>query len=275
VTTPSLSPSSDPARGGSLHGKVAVVSGASSGNGRAIARRLAADGAGVICGDLRPTPVPDGLDGDEPTHLVIAAAGGAAEFVEWDVTSDGDTARAIAVARDRYGRIDIVVANAGVGQGTGPLHREAPDNWRRVLDVNLTGAWTTVRHGLDALIEQGDGGRIITMSSIAGLVGIPGGGPSSYSVTKAAIVQLTRQAALDGAPYGVTANAVCPGYVRTAINKAVWSDPERLAEVSARHPLGRMGETTDVAAAVAFLASADAAWITGVALPVDGGFTCV
>src|SRR5262249_31994811 len=134
--------------------------------------------------------------------------------------------------------------------------------------------WNTVRHGLKALIEQGDGGRIITMSSIAGLVGIPGGS-TGYAATKGAIIQLTRQAAVYGAPHGITANAVCPGWIRTALNRPVWSDPEQRAKAAARHPLGRLGEPSDVAGAVAFLASPDAAWITGIALPVDGGITCV
>jgi NAD(P)-dependent dehydrogenase (short-subunit alcohol dehydrogenase family) len=257
-----------------LRGKVALVTGASSGTGRAIARRLAADGAAVVCGDLRPTPVPNGLDGDEPTHSVITAVGGAAAYVACDVGAAESCAHAVDFARDRYGRIDIVVANAGVGVGTGSLPDKELDDWQHSLDVNLTGTWNTIRFGLRALVDQGEGGRIITMSSVVGLVALPDV-PYGYAATKAGVIQLTRQAAVRGAPHGITANTVCPGVIRTAINRTVWADEETNEKFVALHPLGRLGETSDVAGAVAFLASPDAAWITGVTLPVDGGLTCV
>jgi NAD(P)-dependent dehydrogenase (short-subunit alcohol dehydrogenase family) len=257
-----------------LEGDVAVVSGAASGVGRAIARRLAAEGASVVCGDLRRTPAAGGLDGDESTDAAIAAAGGQAEFVQWDVTSAEQTARAFATARERFGRVDVVVANAGVGLVGGSLPDEDEATWHRHLEVNLTGTWYTVRAGLAELIAQRDGGRIVMLSSVAGLVG-NAGVPSGYAVTKAGIVQLAKQAAVDGAPHGITANAVCPGYVRTAINRPVWEDPDTLAKVEQLHPLGRMGEASDVAGTVAFLASSDASWVTGAVLTVDGGMTCV
>ncbi len=264
----------DSGRNGALRGKVAIVTGASSGNGRAIARRLAAEGAGVVCADLRPTPVPDGLDGDRPTHSAITADGGAAAYVECDVFDAEACTHTVDFARDRYGRIDIVVANAGVGTGNGSLPDKELDSWQRNLDVNLTGTWNTIRFGMRALVDQGEGGRIITMSSVVGLVGLPDV-PYGYAATKAGIIQLTRQAAVQGAPHGITANTVCPGIVRTAINRSVWADEATRAKFVALHPLGRLGETSDVAGAVAFLASPDAAWITGVTLPVDGGLTCV
>jgi NAD(P)-dependent dehydrogenase (short-subunit alcohol dehydrogenase family) len=154
------------------------------------------------------------------------------------------------------------------------LPDEKPETWQPQLEINLTGTWNSVRLGLRALIDQGTGGRIVTLSSIAGLVGIRSLA-SGYSVSKAGIIQLTRQAAVEGAPYGVTANAVCPGYVRTAINPGAWRDEKVEREIAGSHPLGRLGEAADVAGAVAFLASDDASWVTGVELPVDGGWTCV
>src|SRR5262245_47077031 len=257
-----------------FEGKVAIVSGASSGNGRAIARRLAAEGAAVVCGDLQREPRPGGLDGERPTDATISETGATAEYIEWDITDAAATERAFQFGVDHFGAVDIVVANAGIGLVDSPLHRERPDTWKRLVDVNLTGTWNTVRVGLGTLIEQGRGGRIVTLSSAAALIGIAGVA-SGYAASKAAIIQLTRQAAVDGAAHGVTANVVCPGYVRTAINTAEWADPTEFARTAAKHPLGRMGETSDIAAAVAFLASPEAAWITGVTLPVDGGLTLV
>lgn len=257
-----------------LDRRVAVVSGAASGIGRAIALRLAAEGAQVICGDVRRQPLPGGLDPEEPTDSVITAAGGQATFASWDIT---DAAQAFAVfdtARRAFGRVDIVVANAGVALGAKPLPEEEPELWESQLKVNLTGTWNTVRAGLRALIDQRDGGRIVAMSSVAGLLGFKGLG-SGYGVTKAGIIELTRQAAVEGAPYGITANAVCPGFVRTAINPITWQTVDAVERYAALHPLGRLGEPDDVAAGVAFLASDDAAWITGVVLPIDGGMTCV
>jgi NAD(P)-dependent dehydrogenase (short-subunit alcohol dehydrogenase family) len=120
-----------------------------------------------VCGDLRPTPLPNGLDGDEPTHSAITAARGAAAYVECDVADAESCAHAVDFARDRYGRIDIVVANAGVG--TGSLPDKELDDWQHSLDVNLTGTWNTIRFGMRALVDQDEGDRIITMSSVVGL----------------------------------------------------------------------------------------------------------
>jgi NAD(P)-dependent dehydrogenase (short-subunit alcohol dehydrogenase family) len=173
-----------------------------------------------------------------------------------------------------YGRLDIVVANAGVALLGPALPDENEDDWHRHLAVNLTGSWNTIRFGLKALINQGEGGRIITMSSIAGMIALPGA-PSGYGVTKAGIMQLTRQAAIEGAPHRITANAICGGWVRTAISRAAWDTPDDLDRLSAMHPLGRLGEASDIAAAAAFLSSADASWMTGTGLVVDGGITLV
>ncbi|HET7120851.1 MAG TPA: SDR family NAD(P)-dependent oxidoreductase [Solirubrobacterales bacterium] len=264
------------AESGRLAGRVAVVSGAASGNGRAIALRLAREGAAVVCGDLREEPDPNGADSREATHELIAASGGAAAFARWDVSDGEQTSAAFALAFERFGRLDIVVANAGIaleddGEGIGA---ETEETFRKHLDVNLVGTWQTCREAARRLLAQDEGGRIVTMSSIAGLVGL-GGCPTGYSSTKGAIVQMTRELASQLAPHGITANVVAPAFIRTAINPDTWSDEEAAARTAAIHPMGRLGETEDVAAAVAFLASDDASWITGVTLPVDGGYTCV
>ncbi len=257
-----------------LDGQVAIVSGASSGLGRAIARRLAAEGAGVVCGDIQRHPVEGRLDGDEPTDALITASGGRASFVEWDISDATQTDLALHYAIERYGRLDILVANAGISlREGGILPDESEDTWLRHVNVNLTGTWHTVRLGLKVLIDQGQRGRIVTIGSLAGLYAVPGV-RSGYGVTKAGVVQLTRQAAVAGAPHGITANVVCPGTTRSGHGTVLLANPELLARVAASHPLG-LGDATDIAAAVAFLASPDASWITGVVLPVDGGRSCI
>jgi NAD(P)-dependent dehydrogenase (short-subunit alcohol dehydrogenase family) len=255
-------------------GRVAFVTGSSSGNGRAIAKRLAEDGARVVCADLRRDTQSPAFDGADPTDLLITAAGGEALYVECDVTHGSSVTAAYAAGRERFGRLDIVVANAGISPQP-PVHlpEEEFDVFRRVTRVNQEGAWWTAREGARILREQGEGGKIVFTSSIAGLVGSDSG--AHYCMSKGAVNQLTRALAFQMAPSGICVNAVCPGFVRTAMTEDYLSDPERAALVNQQHPLGRVGEASDVANAVAFLASAEADWITGVLLPVDGGYTAV
>ncbi len=258
-----------------LEGQVALVSGASSGLGRGIARRLAAEGAAVVCGDLQPSPRPGRpLDGDQPTYAVIEAEGGRASYQEWDIRDPDQTKQAIATAIDVYGGLDIVVAVAGISlHEAGPLPGEDVDGWAAHVETNLTGTWHTVRLALAALIDRGRGGRIVTIGSTAGLVAVPGV-PSGYGATKAGVIELTRQAAIVGGPHNVTVNCVCPGMTGAGQSSVIYEQPglaERLASI---HPIRRLGTAADIAAAVAFFASPDASWITGVHLAVDGGRTC-
>ncbi len=257
-----------------LNGQVALVSGAASGLGRAIAQRLAEEGAAVLCGDLQRLPLPDRPDGDQPTDVLITEAGGSARFVELDIREPAQIEHAIACARDTYGRLDIVVANAGISLRCGVLPNESAEAWDAHVAVNLTGTFHTVQLGLRALIDQGTGGRIVTIASLSGLLAVPGVA-SGYGATKAGVIQLTRHAAIAGAAYDVTANVVCPGTTRAGHGSVLSDKPELAERVAAHHPLGRLGEASDIAAAVAFLTSPDAAWITGVVLPVDGGRSCM
>lgn len=257
-----------------LAGKVAVVTGAAAGNGRAIARRLAADGARVACVDLQATSRNPDFDGSQTTHDLIVAAGGEAVFVRCDV-SDGASVQAMyAEVVESLGTPGVVVANAGISpQPPVALPEEDYDLYRKVVSVNQDGAWWTAREGARLMRDAGTGGRIVLMSSIAGLLGTDSG--AHYCMTKGAVIQLARALAFQMAGHGITVNAVCPGFVRTAMTAEYLSDPERERGVLAAHPLGRVGEASDIAGAVAFLVGPDASWITGVALPVDGGYAAV
>jgi NAD(P)-dependent dehydrogenase (short-subunit alcohol dehydrogenase family) len=253
-----------------LQDKVAIVTGAGSGLGAAAATRFAAEGATVLCADL-----------DEGAAAALAgeieAAGGRALALAVDVGAAADQERAVATALERFGRIDVLYANAGI-PGEGAAAEVAVADWERVLAVNLTGVFLSARAVLPAMVAQG-GGCILNQASVAGLVALPALAP--YSAAKGGVLALTRLMALDYAGDGVRVNAICPGtvptpLVRSAYERRTGADPERSAEEamaasSARVPLGRLGNAEDVAGLAAFLASDEGAWITGAAYTVDGG----
>jgi NAD(P)-dependent dehydrogenase (short-subunit alcohol dehydrogenase family) len=254
-------------RPGRLEGKVAVITGAAMGLGEAIARRFAAEGARVACVDLRPEPNRAVVD-------AIRAAGGDAFDLAADVGRAADTGRVAEAVVARAGRIDLLVNNAGVLPSREVLDQTAEADWDETLRVNLKGVFLMCKAVLPVMRRQG-AGAIINLSSITGLVGLPI--RPAYSASKGAVAILTRQMAVDYGPHGIRVNALCPSFVITAINRAMF---ERMQAEGAPwqrlledHPLRRLGEPRDVAAAALFLASDEAGWITGVTLPVDGGYT--
>lgn len=257
-----------------IDGQVAVVTGASSGHGRAIALRLAEEGAAVICTDLRPEPRSDGFEEDleVATHELIADRGGSAEFARADVTSEEELRAVADLAVERFGRLDAWVNNAGVFLGLAPLLEEDPVQYRRTLEVNLDGTWNGCRAAVAKMRGQDprgrSRGRIVNIGSIAGEFGQADIG--GYSASKGAVHNLTRALAIELAPELVNVNAIAPGYFPTGMNRSFWDDPEALAGVESLHPLP-LGVPDDIAAGVAFLASEDAAFVTGVVLPIDGG----
>lgn len=259
---------------GPLSGKVAVVTGSSAGNGRAIALRLARDGAAVVCADLAQYSHAPDFDGAEATDSLIRSEGGRATWQQVDVANGGSVGALYEHTLATYGRLDIVVANAGISPQP-PVHlpEESYETFRRVTAVNQEGAWWTAREGTRILRDQKEGGRVIFLSSIAGLVGTDSG--AHYCMSKGAINQLTRALAFQFAQDGITVNAIAPGFIRTSMTAHYLSDPEQRRAVLDAHPLGRVGETTDVAGAASFLAGPDSSWITGVVLPVDGGYTAI
>jgi 3-oxoacyl-[acyl-carrier protein] reductase len=244
---------------GLLADQVAVVTGASGGLGRAIAAALAREGAAVV--------VHYGRNGDAAAQLVreIEDAGGRALAAGGDLTDPNQAAAVIASATEGYGRLDILVNNAGISRD-GLILRMKDEDWQAVLETNLTGTFFCIRAALREFVRQRRG-RIINVTSTAGQVG--NAGQANYVAAKAGVIGLTRAVAREVASRGITVNAVAPGYIAAGMT-------ERLpAEVTARYmaqiPFGRAGQPEDVAAAVVFLASGGAAYITGQVLNVDGG----
>lgn len=249
-----------------LAGKVAIITGAGSGLGRAMTLRFVAEGASVLAADINEAGARETLAslGAEGTERAVAR--------KMDVSNEQDCADAVAEAVKHWGKLDIMVANAGIGMPMpiADLPREA---WDQVIAVNLTGVFLCDKHAFRAMRETG-GGAIINMASIAGLHGAPSLG--AYGPAKAGVVQLTKTLALEGARHNIRANALCPIWTQTPMVDAFVTfagpPPDQMrARLVADIPLGRLGAPDDVAAAALYLASDEAAFITGVAFPVDGG----
>ena len=242
-------------------GKTAVVTGAGSGIGRATAVRLAQEGARVVVTDI------DAPSGGE-TAAMICGAGGQAFFIRADVAASRDVQALMAAASERLGHIDILHNNAGVAVRH-TVAEQDEEGWDRCLSVNLKGVFLCSKYAIPHMRERG--GSIIHTASVTGIVGVRN--RAAYSATKGAIVILTRNMALDYAPYRIRVNCVCPGFTRTALIGRLLEDPERTRRLAEMHPLGRLGTPEDIANAVLFLASDEASWVTGQALAVDGGFS--
>lgn len=259
-----------------FEGRTAVVTGASSGNGRAIALRLASEGAAVACLDLTPEARPGGFEEspEVPTHDLIRQRGGRAIFAVADVTDPAALDAAADATVAEFGRLDVWVNNAGVAFGKAGILDASDDQFRVALEVNVQGTWNGARAAFARMREQEPSdrlrGAIVNIGSVAGSVGQSGLG--AYSASKGAVHNLTRALAMEFAPDLVSVNAVAPGYLPTAMNRGAWEDEERLRHIRELHPLP-LGVPADIAAAVAYLGSSDAAFVTGVVLPVDGGFT--
>jgi NAD(P)-dependent dehydrogenase (short-subunit alcohol dehydrogenase family) len=261
---------------GRLQGKIAVITGAGQsagetiGNGRAMALLFAREGAQVLCVDRR-------LESAAETAAMISGEGGHAVAFQADVSNDAGCAALVAEAKSRWGRIDILVNNVGIGgSGDGPAHRADESAWDRIMAVNLKSAWMTIKHAVPVMREQ-RGGSIINISSLASLAG---GNQVAYEVSKAGMNRLTTSVANANAAHGVRCNAVLPGLMDTpmavtGIAEATGSTTAAVRETRhARVPLrGRMGTGWDTAHAALFLASDEANFITGVLLPVDGGMS--
>jgi len=244
-----------------MRGALALVTGAGSGIGRATAIRLGAEGARVACVDRAPAAA-------DETAATITGAGGEAFGVAADVTDETACARMVAAALARFGGLTTLVNSAGVG----PQRELSPgEEFRQIVAINLTGTWQASQAARAALAASGRG-SVTNLASIYGLVGSsrsPG-----YAGSKGGVVNLTRQLAAEWAP-AVRVNCVCPGHIDTPLTAGLMADATWREQMLVRYPLRRFGHVDDVAAAILYLASDEASFVTGVALPVDGGYTAV
>jgi NAD(P)-dependent dehydrogenase (short-subunit alcohol dehydrogenase family) len=245
-----------------MKGKVALVTGGTSGIGRATAVALAKAGASVVVAGRREA------EGQETVRLV-QKAGGKGGFFRADVSKEGDIRALIDHTVKAFGRLDIAVNNAGI-EHTQPVVEATPEDYRRIFDVNVLGTLLSMKHEIPAMLKGG-GGSIVNTSSIAGTVGFPG--IAIYGGTKAAINQMTRVAAMEVAKQGVRINAVSPAAIETEMFDRFAGSEEQKKALRAMHPVGRAGRAEEVAAAIVFLCSDEASFITGQDLKVDGGFT--
>jgi NAD(P)-dependent dehydrogenase (short-subunit alcohol dehydrogenase family) len=244
--------------------KVALVTGAASGMGLATARAFAAADAAVVLADISKDAV-------ETAAGELASAGRQAIGVTCDVTDESQVAAMVERAVAAFGRLDMAFNNAGVQAPPSDAAEETAEEFDRVNAVNLRGVWASMKHELRQMREQGSG-AIVNCSSLGGLVGLPG--RAAYHASKHGVIGLTRSVAVEYAPKGVRVNAVCPGVIETPmVAEMLASQAGAMAEIVREQPIGRLGRADEIAAAVLWLCSPAASLVTGVALPVDGGFT--
>jgi NAD(P)-dependent dehydrogenase (short-subunit alcohol dehydrogenase family) len=244
-----------------LQGKVAIVTGASAGIGRAIAIDMAKKGASIIVSDINE-------EGGIETVNIIKASGGNAFFFKADISKVEDNENLVAAAINEYGKLDIACNNAGVGHAVKPLHEITDEEWKFVHDINLSGLFYGLRAQIKAMLAAG-GGSIINIGSILSQIGFAGAG--AYVAAKHGVMGLTKNAALEYATAGIRVNCVGPAYIKTKLVTDALT-PEQVKGLESLHPMERLGSENEIAGLVSFLASSEASFITGAYYPVDGGY---
>ena len=248
---------------GQLDGKVALITGAGSGIGRASALAFAREGAKVAVADIV-------VEGGEETVRMVKEAGGEAFFIKVDVANAADVEAMVNAVVDTYGRIDCAYNNAGIEGRLASTDEYPEDMFDKVIDINLTGVWLCMKYELPQMLKQG-GGAIVNTASGAGLIGVAG--MSAYVASKHGVVGLTKTAALEYAKSGIRVNAVCPGLIQTPMVERITADQPQLGEaLVAAEPVGRTGKPEEIAESVVWLSSDAASFVTGHAMSVDGGF---
>ena len=249
-----------------LQNKRALVTGGSSGIGEAIVRRFLKEGAKVMLADINCKLAEDVTNDLSKLYQDIY-------WINADVTIDQDISNMIDKTISMLGGIDILVNNAGIPM-VGTVEKLSSENWDIELDVNLKSIYRTSK-AIWPYFKAQNGGVILNTASVAGLIGMPG--QHSYSTAKAGVIMLTRCMAIDGAPEGIRVNCICPGFVKTPMADSFLKsqdNPEKTKKyIESLHPIGRIGKPEDIASGFAYLASEDASWITGIALPIDGGWS--
>ena len=246
---------------GRLDGKVAIISGGARGQGEVEAKLFAQEGARVVLGDI--------LDGEgKQVEAAIRQDGGEATYVHLDVTQEADWQQAVATAVSTYGKLDILVNNAGILRRDG-IEETTRELWDTVMAVNATGVFLGTKHAIPEMRRAG-GGSIVNISSVSGMVAL--GGPA-YNASKGAVRVFTKVTAIRHADDNIRCNSIHPGPVRTPMTESTYSDPDMLAQRLRSMPLGRLGTSEDIAYGVLYLASDEAAYMTGSELVIDGGYT--
>ncbi len=245
-----------------MQGKVALITGGGSGIGRAASMAFARGGAKVVIGDVV-------AEGGNRTVELIKDTGGEAIFVPTDVTVGREVERLVKATVDTYGGLDYAYNNAGIEGAQKGLVDCTEEEWQRVIAINLTGVWLSMKHEIPAMIRRG-GGSIVNTSSVMGLVGAPS--IPAYIASKHGVAGLTREAALEFAKSKIRVNAVCPGAIRTPMIERIIAGGATEKDLAAPQAIPRLGRPEEIAAAVVWLCSDAASFVTGVAMPVDGGW---
>jgi NAD(P)-dependent dehydrogenase (short-subunit alcohol dehydrogenase family) len=251
---------------GQLEGKVAIITGAGSGIGRASALRFSAEGAKLVIGDKSEAVF--------ETAKLVEEAGGAVTALQVDAGVEADVAKLVETAHAQYGSLDIAFANAGIIGDLGGIFEINPAAWAETLRVNLIGPALMVKHAGKAMVDQGRGGAIVLTASVAGLNS--GAGPSAYSASKAGVINLAKTAAQQLTTSGVRVNAICPGLTETGMTKPTFDyarEKDVMHKVGQLNPLKRAAQPEELANVALFLASDQASYVNGQAIAVDGGLT--
>lgn len=246
-----------------LDGKVAVVTGGTSGIGRDTSVLLAKAGAKVVVAGRREA------EGEE-TIAKIRAEGADGIFVKTDVSKASDVQSLVQKAVDQFGHLDIAFNNAGIEGAVSPIIRQSEEDFDRTISINLKGVWLCLKYEIRQMLKQGNGGAIVNMASVLGMVG--SAGVSAYSASKHGVIGLTKTAALENAKAGIRVNAVSPGFVETPMSERTLRVPAARKYIVGCHPIGRLGKPTEIAEAVVWMCSDHASFMTGQSLILDGGF---
>jgi NAD(P)-dependent dehydrogenase (short-subunit alcohol dehydrogenase family) len=249
-----------------LEGKVAIITGAGSGIGRAAALLFAAEGARLVLGDT--------ADAVHGTADLVTQAGGQAVALQGDAGVEADVVRLVATAKERFGSLDIAFANAGIGGGLAGIFDGTPEAWTEVLRVNLIGPWLMIKHAGKAMADAGKGGSIICTASVAGIRS--GAGGPAYSASKAGVINLTMVSAQQLCDTGVRVNALCPGLTETGMTRPFFNSAASKGvthKLGRLNPLRRAAQPEELARVALFLASDDASYVNGQALAADGGLS--